>query len=58
MSVEITLTDEQAKWLKSYLDTQLINAHYCQEGTLRGDELEHAQTIHDKIEKDLKSKTW
>jgi hypothetical protein len=56
--INIALTDEQAKWLKEHLDVELLNAHYMQEGTFRGDALEHAQTVHDKIEKELKSKEW
>lgn len=58
MTVPLNLTDEQAKWLIAHLDVELVNAHYMQEGTLWGDNLEHAQTIRDKIDKELKSKEW
>lgn len=57
--VEIKLTDEQAKWLREHLDSLLDDAHWGR-GVLRGDgdAKEHAQTIHDKIEKIEKERTW
>jgi protease II len=56
--IDISLTDEQAKWLKDHLDMQIVRAHYMEEGSLRDDNLEHAQTIHDKIMKEVKSRSW
>jgi len=59
MSVELKLTDEQAKWLREHLDGLLDDAHW-QRGVLHRDEdaKEHAQTIHDKIKKEQESKSW
>lgn len=59
MTVPLRLTDEQAEWLKELLDSMLDDAHW-QRGRLHKDEdaQEHAQTIHDKIEKELKDKKW
>ena len=59
MSVELKLTDEQAKWLREHLDSLLDDAHWGR-GVLHKNEdaEEHAQTIHDKIEKVEKGRTW
>lgn len=56
--VTLNLTDEQAKFLKEHLSVEIENARWGQEGTLRDDNLEHAQTIHDKITKELDSRKW
>lgn len=57
--IPIKLTEEQAKWLKEHLDS-LIDDAYWGRGQLHKNEeaQEHAQTIHDKLEKELKSKSW
>ena len=57
--IPIKLTEEQAKWLKEHLDSLLDDAHWGR-GYLhkKEDAQEHAQTIHDKIEAELKSKEW
>lgn len=57
--VPLNLTSEQAEWLKEHLNDLLDDAHWGR-GVLSGDgdEKEHAQTIHDKIEKELNDKKW
>jgi hypothetical protein len=59
MSVELKLTDAQAKWLQQHLDALLDDAYWGR-GVLRGDgdEKEHAQTIHDKIKAWREAHEW
>ena len=59
MSVDLRMTDEQAKWLREHLDSLLDDAHWGR-GVLKGesDAKEHAQTIHDKIKAVEESRKW
>jgi hypothetical protein len=57
MSVDLKLTDEQAKWLRAHLDTVIINNQW-KEPPVSGDETEHANTIRDKIKKVLEAGKW
>lgn len=59
MSVDLKLTDEQAKWLREHLDGLLDDAHWGR-GLLRrnDDAMEHVQTIHDKIKKVEDERKW
>lgn len=55
--MDIHLTNEQARWLEKHLDVLLDDAHW---GYLKmdSDQKEHAQTIQNKIRKELDSKKW
>ena len=57
--IKISMTKEQADWLKAHLDSLLDDAHWGR-GHLHKNEdaQEHAQTIYDKIEKELKAESW
>ena len=59
MSVELRLTDDQAKWLRKHLDNIIIDGKW-QSGPLNGnlDATEHAQTIRDKIKRVEEERKW
>ena len=59
MSVPITLTEEQAKWLRDHLNVIIVDGAW-KSGPLNGnpDATEHAQTIRDKIKRILEEREW
>jgi hypothetical protein len=55
--MDIHLTNEQAKWLVAHLDALLEDRDWGRV-KMEADQREHAQTIHDKIDKVLISRQW
>lgn len=55
----INLTDSQAEWLQSHLDSMLNNSHW-KVGPLADDAdgKEHAKTIRDKIKEKRDADEW
>lgn len=59
MAVNLTLTDEQARWLERVMESKLSDYHWNSHRiNPTADDREHCQTIKNKITHQLKAKEW
>lgn len=59
MAVNLQLTDEQAKWLSKHIETLESDWHWNNDSRSKDpDDMEHARTIKQKTDAQLRLQTW